>query len=104
MFPECSLNETECSHQVRVQSLPPHVIRLDVSPPLAVSYNIMEWLKEAAPQFTAVHFLAPYMAHYASLARQQVRHSMFIQFSFNVHSILILCSFNAHSINPMFIQ
>eukprot|EP00976_Prorocentrum_cordatum_P106183 1194401-Prorocentrum_minimum.AAC.4 len=57
--------------QVQVKALPPHVVRLDMSEAAAASYNVMEWLKEQAPQFTAVHFFAPHFAHYASLARQQ---------------------------------
>lgn len=59
------------SRKVRVETLPPYHTRLDVSPPAAMSYNLMEWLKETSPPFTAVHFVSPFLAHYATLARQQ---------------------------------
>jgi hypothetical protein len=59
------------NRKVRVETLPPYHTRLDVSAPAAMSYNLMEWLKETSPPFTAVHFMSPFLAHYATLARQQ---------------------------------
>lgn len=56
---------------MRVETLPRYTTHLDMSVPSSLAYNLMEWLKETTPQFTAVHFLTPYLAHYACLARQQ---------------------------------
>ena len=59
------------SRKVRVETLHPYHTRLDISAPAAMSYNLMEWLKETSPPFTAVHFVSPFLAHYPTLARQQ---------------------------------
>eukprot|EP00854_Cymbomonas_tetramitiformis_P004701 gene4700-5755_t len=56
---------------LRIETLGNLEVPLDMSPISSVAYNVMEYLKEAAPQFTAVHFLSPELAHFAALARQQ---------------------------------
>jgi hypothetical protein len=63
--------ESVLSRKLRVETLPPFHTRLDMSSPAALSYNLMEWLKEREPPFTAVHVLSPFLAHFAALARQQ---------------------------------
>eukprot|EP00238_Polyblepharides_amylifera_P007949 CAMPEP_0196577806 /NCGR_PEP_ID=MMETSP1081-20130531/6816_1 /TAXON_ID=36882 /ORGANISM="Pyramimonas amylifera, Strain CCMP720" /LENGTH=321 /DNA_ID=CAMNT_0041896829 /DNA_START=212 /DNA_END=1174 /DNA_ORIENTATION=+ len=61
----------EATRKIRVERLPPLDVPMDASHSVASGYKVLEWAKEASPQFTALHFLSPYLAHYSTLARLQ---------------------------------